>query len=72
MADALESAADAAKEEFAAPDGAVIAESGAVKAHTQNALVPLAAFGEHRSHMCAMMLHGNFVPRGQSYSVRRR
>ena len=72
MRDAVEAVADAAHEELAAPDRAVVAVAGAVEADADHALVPCAALGEHRRDVRAMMLHGRDLAGAEGRRERRR
>src|SRR6185437_5987621 len=68
MSDSLKAIFDASCKNLAAPDGAVVSVTRAVEAHTQHALVPLAAFGQYRRHMRAMILHRHRLTRAQTRS----
>ena len=72
VSNALKAVPDAAHKNLAAPDAAVVSVTRAVEAHTQHALVPLAAFGQHGRHMRAMMLHRHRPKGPQLRSVERR
>ena len=57
MGNTLKAIPDAAHKNLAAPDAAVVSVTRAVEAHSQHALLPLAALGQHRCHVRTMMLH---------------
>ncbi len=65
MCAAGEAFAEAARQDFAAPDAAVIAVAGAVEADADDACVPGGVLGEHRGDVRAMMLHGDVRLRWQ-------
>ncbi|HJZ72553.1 MAG TPA: hypothetical protein VKE51_12500 [Vicinamibacterales bacterium] len=62
MPDAPESFLDAADEEFAAPDRAVVSVAGAVERDAEGAPREGPAFGQHAGHVRAMMLDRNDAP----------
>jgi hypothetical protein len=65
MGSAAETLFQASRKNFSAPDGAVVTVAGSIKAHSDHGGIPFAALGKHRTHMGAMMLHGNFAARRQ-------
>ena len=60
---------NAAGEDLAAPDRAVVAVARAVEAHAEHALVPGPALGEHRRYVRAMVLHRPQLGRAGSASA---
>src|SRR6202030_3059242 len=56
MRDAFESCAQTPGKQFASPDRAVVSISRTVKANADDAVIPRATFGQHRSDVGAMML----------------
>ena len=56
---ALQTIAERAGEDFAAPDRCVIAVAGAVVGEAEDAFVPGFAFGQDAGHVRAMMLNGD-------------
>ncbi len=56
MSDAVKAILDAANEDFAAPDRAIVAVARAVETHADDALVPFAALGKNGSDVRAVML----------------
>src|SRR5271163_1685695 len=69
MGYSLKAVAHTSEKYLAAPDGSIVSISRSVKADADDGLVPLAALGEHRRQVRAMMLIGEFVCRGQSQRV---
>ena len=69
MRHSLEALRHAAGENFAAPDGAVVAVARAVETHTQHGLSKLATLRQHRGHVSAVMLNRELFRGGQSQRI---
>src|SRR5580704_7124655 len=71
MSHAIETLLHAAHKDLAAPDRSIVSISSAVEAHAGNSFRPLSAFGKHRGHVCAMVLHCVALIRSKRRSVSR-
>ena len=65
MRDTPETLAHAPDEQFAAPDGSVVAVSGAIARDAEHSGIPGAPLGHHRRDVGAMVLNGEDVRRVQ-------
>jgi hypothetical protein len=70
--DALEAAAHGPDEELPSPDRPIVAVSGAVERHAQDASIQRAALGEDAGHVRAVVLHGDGAPGFEALSSTRR
>src|SRR5581483_4578145 len=72
VGDTLETSAHASHKDLATPDAPIVTVPGSIKTHPDNWSIPLAALGEHRSDVCAMMLNSNRIGYAQTRGVNRR